>query len=51
MVFGSPKQRATTGGLSREEATKNYSDGLASVAGHAAERRVTILVEHLPSRD
>ena len=51
MVFGSPKQRATTGGLSREEATKNYTEGLASVAGHAAQRRVTILVEHLPSRD
>src|SRR5438128_2475136 len=32
MVFGSPNQRATTGGLSREQATSNYIDGLASVA-------------------
>jgi sugar phosphate isomerase/epimerase len=48
MVFGSPNQRATTGGLSREQATRNYVDGLAGVAPHAAERGVTILVEALP---
>lgn len=48
MVFGSPKQRATAGGLSREEATKNFTDGLSSVAPHAAECGVTILVEALP---
>jgi len=48
IVFGSPKQRATTGGLTREEATRNYIDGLASVAPHAVERNVTILVEALP---
>jgi D-psicose/D-tagatose/L-ribulose 3-epimerase len=48
MVFGSPKQRCTTGGLGREEATKNYIDGLARVAPHAAARGVTILVEALP---
>ena len=48
MVFGSPNQRATTGGLNREQATRNYIDGLASVAPHAAERGVTILVEALP---
>ena len=48
MVFGSPNQRATTGGLSREQATRNYVDGLASVAPHAVERGVTILVEALP---
>ena len=48
MVFGSPYQRATTGGLSREQATRNYIDGLASVAPRAAERGVTILVEALP---
>src|SRR4030088_3569821 len=29
MVFGSPQQRRTTGGLSREEATRNYVNGLA----------------------
>lgn len=48
MVFGSPKQRCTTGGLSRDAATKNYIDGLAGVAPHAAERGVTLLVEALP---
>jgi len=48
MVFGSPNQRATTGGITREEATKNFVDGLASVAPHALERGVTILIEALP---
>src|SRR4029077_12799390 len=48
MVFGSPRQRGTVDGLSREEATKNYVDGLASVAPHAEQRGVTILVEALP---
>lgn len=48
LVFGSPKQRATTGGLTREQATRNYIDGLATVAPHAATRGVTILVEALP---
>lgn len=48
MVFGSPAQRGTTGGINRVEAMKNYSDGLASVAEHAVERGVTILVEALP---
>jgi sugar phosphate isomerase/epimerase len=49
MVFGSPKQRATTPGTTREEATKHWKDGLARVAPHAEERGVTILVEALPS--
>ena len=48
MVFGSPNQRATTGGLTREQATRHYVDGLASVAPHAVEHGVTILVEALP---
>jgi sugar phosphate isomerase/epimerase len=48
MVFGSPQQRATTGGLTREEATRHYVEGLISVAPHAAGRGVTILVEALP---
>ena len=48
MVFGSPAQRATTGGSTREEATRRYVDGLASVAPHAGARGVTILVEALP---
>src|SRR3954468_13518992 len=49
MVFGSPKQRSTTGGLTREQATRNFIDGLAGVAPHASERGVTVLVEALPS--
>jgi D-psicose/D-tagatose/L-ribulose 3-epimerase len=48
MVFGSPVQRGTTGGISREDAMKNYVEGLAGVAPHAAQRGVTILVEALP---
>jgi sugar phosphate isomerase/epimerase len=48
MVFGSPKQRSSTGGISVAEATRNYVSGLASVAPHAEDRGVTILVEALP---
>jgi D-psicose/D-tagatose/L-ribulose 3-epimerase len=48
MVFGSPFQRATTGGLSREEATRNYVEGLIGVTPHACQRGVTILIEALP---
>jgi sugar phosphate isomerase/epimerase len=48
MVFGSPKQRGTTGGSTVEEATQRYTDGLASVASHAAARGVRVLVEALP---
>jgi sugar phosphate isomerase/epimerase len=48
MVFGSPKQRSTTGGLTRGEATRNFIDGLAGVAPHAADRQVRVLVEALP---
>ena len=49
MVFGSPKQRCTIDGLSRQEATRNYIDGLAGVVPHAEQRGVTILVEALPT--
>ena len=48
LVFGSPNQRKTTGGLTRAEATRNYVEGLRGVAGHAADRGVTVLVEALP---
>ena len=48
MVFGSPQQRSTTGGSSREDATRRYEEGLASVASHALVRGVTVLVEALP---
>jgi sugar phosphate isomerase/epimerase len=47
MVFGSPHQRSSIGGLSPEEATRHFVEGLAGVAGHAAQRGVTILVEAL----
>lgn len=48
MVFGSPKQRSSTGGIGVAEAVRNYVAGLASVADHAVDRGVTILVEALP---
>jgi D-psicose/D-tagatose/L-ribulose 3-epimerase len=49
MVFGSPQQRSTTGGLTREEATRHYVEGLAAVAPQAESRGVTVLVEALPA--
>ena len=48
MVFGSPKQRCTVDGLTPPEAARNFTTGLANVAPHAAQRRVTVLVEALP---
>jgi len=49
MVFGSPQQRSTTGGLSRVEATRHFVEGLAGVAPQAQSRGVTVLVEALPA--
>jgi D-psicose/D-tagatose/L-ribulose 3-epimerase len=51
MIFGSPKQRTSVGGLSPAEATKNYVDGLATAGHWAAQRGVTLLIEALPSTD
>ena len=48
MVFGSPKQRSSTGGLTPNEATRNFIDGMASIADHAQARGVTLLMEALP---
>jgi sugar phosphate isomerase/epimerase len=48
MVFGSPKQRSSTGGITAAEAVRHYVAGLAGIADHAADRGVTILVEALP---
>ena len=48
MVFGSPVQRCTTGESTRAQAMERFEQGLESVAGHAAERNVRILVEALP---
>ena len=49
MVFGSPNQRASTGGLTPVEATRHYVEGLAAVAPQAVERGVRILMEALPA--
>ena len=49
MVFGSGPQRASIGGVTEEQATRHFTDGLASLAGHAVERGVTLLVEALSS--
>lgn len=49
MVFGSPKQRNTTGGFSSAQAREVFADELAKVAPQAEERGVRILVEALPS--
>ncbi len=51
MIFGSPKQRTSTGGATPAEAFKNYEAGLAGVAKHAERRGVTVLAEVLPRRD
>ena len=48
MVFGSPVQRTSTGGITPAEATRHFVDGLAAAAAHALERGVTILAEALP---
>jgi len=48
MVFGSPKQRGATGGISLTDATRHFVEGLAAVARQAGERGVTILIEALP---
>ncbi len=49
MVFGSPAQRGTTGGSTRARAMERFEQGLSSVADHAVERNVRILVEALPN--
>jgi sugar phosphate isomerase/epimerase len=51
MVFGSPKQRSSTGGLAPSEAVRLLTEGLADLAPYALERGVTILLEALPSAD
>lgn len=47
MVFGSPKQRSTTGGMSPREAVEVLTHGLAHAAPRAESRGVTILLEAL----
>lgn len=47
MVFGSPKQRSTVGGLRPSEAVALFTEELAHLASHAEDRNVKILVEPL----
>lgn len=49
LVFGSPKQRSTVGGMSPRDAVSIFTEELAKVAPHAQEQGVRILVEALPS--
>lgn len=51
MIFGSPAQRKSTGGSTKEEATARYVDGLREAAEHAASRGVTLLMEPLSPND
>jgi sugar phosphate isomerase/epimerase len=51
MIFGSPKQRTSTGGSTPAEAFARYEAGLAGVAKHAERRNVTVLAEVLPKHD
>jgi D-psicose/D-tagatose/L-ribulose 3-epimerase len=48
VVFGSPKQRAATGGMTPAEARRHFVDGLANLAPRAEERGVTLLAEACP---
>src|SRR5258708_31027365 len=48
MVFGSPHQRATTGGLTRQPATRKYIDGLAGAAPQPRTPRLKALVAPPP---
>ncbi len=49
MVFGSPGQRKTTGGLTTAQAEQNYIDGLRSIIADLEAAGVTLCVEALPS--
>ena len=49
MIFGSPKQRNTRG-ISVEQAKTYFAEGLESVADHAQNRGIEILIEPLGKR-
>lgn len=51
MIFGSPKQRTSVGGLSPAEATRNFIDGMRTSGHRAAQQGVTLLIEALPPAD
>jgi sugar phosphate isomerase/epimerase len=48
MVFGSPNQRKTTGGLTSGQAKNNFIEGVRGIAKHLEARGVTLCVEALP---
>ena len=48
MVFGSPAQRRTAGGLTREQAEANYVEGVLSLVPDLEAAGVTLCVEALP---
>lgn len=50
LVLGSPKQRRAIG-IPPEKAVGYIKEGLSKIAPYAAERKATILVEALPSKD
>lgn len=47
LVFGSPKQRSSTGGLTPAQAARNLAEGMAKIAPYAAERGASVLIEAL----
>lgn len=49
MVLGSPKQRGTTPGVTRAQATKYLSDGLTQMGPVAKQAGVLLLLEALPT--
>jgi D-psicose/D-tagatose/L-ribulose 3-epimerase len=49
LVFGSPKQRTATNGISPPEAVQILVEELARIASRAASRNITILIEPLSS--
>jgi D-psicose/D-tagatose/L-ribulose 3-epimerase len=50
MVVGGSKERSTMNGCTVAEAVGRIEDGLARLAPHAAERRITLLLEPLAPR-
>lgn len=49
MVFGSPGQRKTAGGLTTAQAEQNYIDGVRSIVADLEAAGVTLCVEALPA--
>ena len=49
MVFGSPMQRRTTGGLTRAQAEANFIDGVRTIVPDLEAAGVTLCVEALPT--